>query len=499
MVHKVLKILTNNWLIVLITIFALFLRLYKISDYMTFLGDEGRDAIVWLRMVRDHKLTLIGPVTSIGNMYLGPLYYYLMAPFYYLFGLSPVGSSIGVALFSGLTVILIWYVGKTWFNEKAGLIASFFYSISPVVLYYSRSSWNPNVMPFFALICMIGIREVWQNHKYYWLIIIGISISFAIQSHYLGLLLLPTILLFWVLTMVSIKRGKKSFKGFFLNTFFAVIAFLFLTILPLVLFDLRHNFINFQSFQKFFGERQATVNFKIYKAIPNFWPLWKTVVIRLVAGHKIFFGQYLSLGFLVMVFLKRKTFFVKKEFLLCFVWLLFGLGGLGLYKQNIYDHYFGFLFPVIFLLLGYFLSTLLTFGLKGKFVSIATMVFLLVFNLQINPLKSQPNMQFNKVQEIDRLILKEANGKPFNFALIAKQNYDAGYTYFFDYWKSNFVFIDAQKTGETIADQLFVVCEDEICQPLAHPKAEIANFGWAKIENEWQFPWGVKVFKLIHQ
>lgn len=498
MLQKLTKILKKNWLIVLITILALFFRIYRIADYMTFLGDEGRDAIVWLRMVRDHKLTLIGPVTSIGNMYLGPLYYYLMLPFYFIFQ-SPVGSSVGVALFSVMTVVLLWYVGKTWFDEKTGLIAALFYAISPVVLYYSRSSWNPNVMPFFALICMIGIREVWISHKYYWLIIVGISISFAIQSHYLGLLLIPTLLLFWCLTLFSIKRSKVSFKEFFLNTFFAVFAFFFLTILPLVWFDLRHNFINFQSFQKFFSDRQGTVNFKIYKAIPNLWPLWDNAVNRLLAGQNFLLGRFLAIGFIVWLIIKGKTFFLKKEFFLCFVWLFFGFMGLGLYKQHIYDHYFGFLFPVIFLLLGYFLSSLLNSGFKGKLVSLVIMIFLLIFNFQANPLLSPPNFQFKRVQEVDKSIISEAKGNPFNFALIAKQNYDAGYTYFFDYWKSNFVFIDAQKANETIVDQLFVVCEDEICQPLANPKAEIANFGWAKIENEWQFSWGVKVFKLVHQ
>ena len=34
----------------------------------------------------------------------------------------------------------------------AGLVAALLYAISPTVIIYSRSSWNPNIMPFFALL-----------------------------------------------------------------------------------------------------------------------------------------------------------------------------------------------------------------------------------------------------------------------------------------------------------------------------------------------------------
>jgi 4-amino-4-deoxy-L-arabinose transferase-like glycosyltransferase len=102
---------------------------------MTFLGDEGRDALVWLHMLRNGKFTLIGPQTSIGNMYLGPLFYYLMFPFYLLFG-TP-GPSIGTAIFAGMTTFLLWYAGKEWFSEKAGLSAAFLYAVSPVTIVLS--------------------------------------------------------------------------------------------------------------------------------------------------------------------------------------------------------------------------------------------------------------------------------------------------------------------------------------------------------------------------
>jgi hypothetical protein len=37
----------------------------------------------------------------------------------------------------------------------------------------------------------------------------------------------------------------------------------------------------------------------------------------------------------------------------------------------------------------------------------------------------------------------------------------------------------------------------EKCSPTSNAKAQVANFGWSKIDGEWQVM-GATVFKLIH-
>src|SRR6266498_1836061 len=140
-------------ILVLIVLLAAFLRLYRISDYMTFLGDEGRDVLV-AKGILEGNLTLLGPRASAGDFFTGPIYYYMMAPFLWLFRLDPVGPAVMVALFGVATVFLVYFVGKEFFNKKTGLIAAALYAVSPLVLVYSRSSWNPNTVPFFALLTM---------------------------------------------------------------------------------------------------------------------------------------------------------------------------------------------------------------------------------------------------------------------------------------------------------------------------------------------------------
>ena len=50
---------------------------------------------------------------------------------------------------------------------------------------------------------------------------------------------------------------------------------------------------------------------------------------------------------------------------------------------------------------------------------------------------------------------------------------------------------------QTVTDQLFVICEDPSCKPLGNSLWEVAGFGRAEIEQEWNVS-VVKVYKLIH-
>jgi len=101
-------------LLFVILVVAAFFRIYKISEYMTFLGDEGRDAMV-AKDILQGNFTLLGPRASAGDFFLGPIYYYMMAPFLFLSNLDPVGPAIMVALFGVATVFLVYYVGLKFF------------------------------------------------------------------------------------------------------------------------------------------------------------------------------------------------------------------------------------------------------------------------------------------------------------------------------------------------------------------------------------------------
>ena len=483
-----------------IIIIAAFCRLYKINQYMMFLGDEGRDAIIVRRIFTELHPPLIGPGTSVGNMYLGPLYYYLMALPLLLAGFSPVGPAVMIAILGVVTVAFVWWVGRAWFDKNTGLIAAGLYAISPTVIYYSRSSWNPNIMPFFALLTIFSIWKVWRQEKFNWLIVMGLSFAFVLQSHYLGLLLAPTLFLFWLLTLLKVKKTDLQ-KTFIKKSILGFAGFIIL-MSPLFFFDIRHGWMNTKAIYTFFTMKDSSVSISPLAAIVRLPAMLNFVNSSVIAAKNSIASIIASVAVLIgiiWVLIKNKNLKIQKEFWIIISWLGFGLMGLGLYRQTIYDHYLGFLFVVPFLLIGIFISKLMSAGKLLKVTGIIFFVYLIVVNLINNPLRKEPNRLLQRSIDVSKVIEQKSNNNPFNLAVIADSNYEAGYEYFL--LKDNYpvIEIDSQKP-DTITGQLFAVCElipNSKCDPTHNPKAQVANFGWSKIDGSWNVD-GVIVYRLIH-
>ncbi len=492
------------WILAAILIVGAISRLYKINEYMTFLGDEGRDVIIVRRLLTEGHPPLIGPGTSIGNMYLGPLYYYLMAPALLIANFSPVGPAIQIAILGLVTIWMVWAIGREWFGKTAGLIAAGLYAISPTVIIYSRSSWNPNIMPFFALLSVYSIWRVWKYKEFTWLVTLGISFASVLQSHYLGLLLVPTLGVFWILTLIDIWKEKLIKKSFIRYSFFGLISFLLL-MSPLLFFDMRHNWINFGAMEKFFSERQTTVSARPWSAVPKIPTLFVQINQSLIGAMNKITTSVVSIFILIgsiWTIYKSKN---KKDWLklygqyyLVFLWMIFALVGFGIYKQNIYDHYFGFVFAVPYLLFGAFISKFIEINKYTKIIGFLLIICLVVINLAHSPLLSTPNNQLARARDVAQKISIEAGEDQFNLAVIAERNYQDGYKYFLLRDNKNVVEIDANNP-QTISTNLYVVCEmlPEKCDPTHSARAEVANFGWSKIESTWEVD-GVLVYRLSH-
>lgn len=476
------------FLIVAILLAALFLRIYRLPEYMTFLGDEGRDALMIKRILVDGDIPLLGPPTSVGNIYLGPLYYYLMAIPMAIFWLNPVAAAAQVAIIGVLTVGLIYYLSRQWFGKWAAFTSAVLYAISPVNIIYSRSSWNPNPAPFFALLAILGIYKVNKTGNFLWLILTGIALAFVVQMHYLALILLPVFGLLWIYQIL--KRDQKKYV--LLGTVGAIIAFLFL-MSPLVIFDLKYDYLNYKSITTFFSNRETTVNLNPLNTLGRVVPIYNhNLVGRYITQESSWLTPLASILIILPVILALlKKIKVRWPYLTLGLWLAVGVSGLALYKQNVYDHYLGFLNPVPYLLLGA-LTALAVKNIGGRLILGLIIGAVVLLNLQNSPLKNPPNNQLKRTQEVAKYVIEQAEGKPFNFALIAKSNYDAAYQFYLDMYG-----FKPKKVPFEVTDQLIVVCEDPVCDPVVNPKQEISHFGMTKVEKESEFM-GVKVYKLIH-
>src|SRR4030042_2265125 len=254
-------------LLVIILLIGAFLRLYRISEYMIFLGDEGRDARILRRLLVNAGPILVGPGTSVGNMYLGPIYYYLMAPALWLAGFAPVGPSIMVALLGVATVFFVWAFTRDVFGSWAGAVAAALYAVSPTVVTLSGFSWNPNIMPFFAVLTVYSIWQFWKEGKLTWVVVAAGAMGFVLQSHYLGLLLVPTIGVYWLLTLKKLGLGDRS--KFLKYSLLGLLVFGVL-MSPLFIFDARHGWRNAIAMSEFFRSGGGGLSFGIIASARRF-------------------------------------------------------------------------------------------------------------------------------------------------------------------------------------------------------------------------------------
>lgn len=466
------------WLVPLVLILAVasYMRLHDIAGYMTFLGDEGRDAIVVMHMIVNHKFTLLGPTASVGGFFLGPIYYYFMLPFLWAWHLNPVGPAIMVALFGVATVWLVFEVGRELFDAQAGLFAAALYALSPLVIAYSRSSWNPNLVPFFSLFLVYMLFK----KKY---IYAGIALGIGLQLHYLFLFMF----VFTALWVRDIKRLFMIFLGFLVGYS------------PFLAFELRHGFPNTLSVIRFVLSGRDT------GAAANYFTIVDDVLFRSF-GRLLFrlpdgslWSKLPSWQLWAWFIGTRATvvasvaFFIRKKSWLLLLWLTTTVLLFGFYHQAIYDYYFGILFPLPFLAMGLLVR-------ETKVVGVIVFGALLFLNWQGQPFLYPPNNQLAQARRIAETALAKTDGQPFNFALITNGNSDHVYRYFFEIEGHAPVTIENSQIDPnraTVTNQLIVICELQDCRPLGHPLWEIAGFGRAEITGQWYVPF-VKIFRLVH-
>lgn len=493
LINKILhhKRLLPTAIIVLILLLSAFLRLYRINEYIIFLGDEGRDVLVVKRIIVDHKFTLLGPITSVGSMYMGPIYYYFMVPFLLLFNFNPVGPAIMVVLFSLATIYLIYYILKKYVSLKSAILASFLYAISPLTIIHGRSSWNPNLVPFFSLLIVLGLLKVVVDRNPKWALIVGLAFGISFQLHYVSLLLVP--LIFASLALIRFRLQLKYYL-YLLGGFI-------LTFSPFIIFELRHQFTNSRAVVNFF-----LLSSKTSTGVGSTWDVMADILVRLFWRLVIIENAEVTKVLIVLILTtlsiyvyKLKNMALKHTHLIFLFWLVIGLVSFGIYKGIIYDYYFVPMFTLPFILTAIFLDRVWSAKKVGMIVSITLFILITFFNLKKSPLFATPNNLLKNTEEISKFVYSQIGGRPYNFALIANRNSDHAYRYFLEVWGNPPITIEnptLDPDRKTVTSELYVVCEEKVCQPLGHPLWEIAGFGPAEIAQEWHVS-TARVYKLV--
>ena len=449
---------------------------------MTFLGDQGRDAIIIKRIITGEHFPAIGAPTSVGQVYLGPFYYYFIAPWLLLFKFQPIGLAFGVAVYSSFYLLVNYFIVKELFNKRISLISTLFLSFSSVLIDFSRFSWNPNLLPLFVLLTIYFAIKSLQTNKWHYFFLLGAFLSFSIQLHYLALFLIPAIGIIFLSSLY--KKSVKQLISQFHNFLISVLSFIIFSS-PLIIFDLRHNFLNSKLFLALFKSSGTSFASKINSFFDSFYYLnFYSFNINL---NKFFIYVLLVFLFIILFTLIKKSSNLKTFLLIFFITIV----GMSLYNGPKHPHYFGILFPLYFVIISYFLASLNQSSF-GKIMIVFFISGYIFLNFQkYYFLRNQPNNQIAHAEKVAQFLDKKIGKEKFNFAVQPDGDPEDAYLYFLEL--KGKVPLDRKKLE--VGNEMFIVCGND-CDLKNTKSWNINMFGKFEISSEWSVE-GVRIYKLI--
>lgn len=463
----------NKYILILIAVFVLvlvFSRFYNIPHTARFTEDESGFLVTLHQIFIEKKLTLVGQVNEQGTKVFGSLSIYLLMPFAILGNFNPISVFYGAAFWGVLIGLVMLYLGKL-INKKLIYVSAILILVWFPLLQTGRWAWNPNFIPFWVA---LGIVCYLKSKNLFFSFMSGIFFGLSIHQHYYAIF--GTSIFIFIIAMEALIR--KNIK----NVFLPGIGFV-LTLLPFLIFDLRHPpglFI-------LGAAKQAHVTL-VSQVLGNF--------LSFSAETLKYYTQslYLAVGLAVVILGLFIFDIVKKNrsllfFIPCIFQILL-ISILGLY----FTHYFFVIIPFFFVWIIYPRKRM------GKYLSYTAISILIIGGLisfvsQITRTNVHPDLQtVVKITSVLENEIKSEDLKNVNIVVLASPDHNTEGRKYRDLLlvSDN---LQIKSTGEySITDNLFVISTASESIIRADPATEISNFRSGKLSGEWQIdnsPWVV--------
>lgn len=391
-----------------------------------YLVDQSRDLLLAKSLVIDHKLTLIGPRTGIGGIFHGPLWIYMIAPFFAIakgnpfFTLAPLFILVSIA-----TVIAGFFVGLRLYGKWMGLLLALLLTISASLVQTVPFTTNAQVLPLVFLLYLYSIFQFMRGKEIYFIFaLFFIGLGFQFESAFAVL---------WIpLTLIAIllRRRMPSIRNILLGTG----AFLFATA-TFILFDLRHQFLMTSSMLRIFlnpmkplpGYEQYTdLGFRFNDRILGLWNSLFTPLFTIESITKYLLLLILAFGiifFLRNFFLTRNLGKYDKEYLFVLIAPILIYGIYILYPLPLWQHY---LLPISILggfLLALSIQRIFTKGIGYKILVVVFLILAIspaiawIKDNYFNPVEYIPSSDgsYRNQLEVARWVLEDTGNKEYGY------------------------------------------------------------------------------------
>jgi len=327
----------KTWTIIIVgfvMFVALILRLYKVNEYAIFLSDQAIDSFA-VKRILEGAYTLLGPRASVGEFFNGPIVYYLMLPFYILFRLDPLSGTYFQITLQIASIPFIFNISRRMGGQLVGYLSTIIFALSPLLIYYSRATFNAYPAIFFSTIIIWALTSKSIESSFqsqltknkirclltfptFLLFIAGLSTGILVQTHYL----LYIYAIFYLLYVILFYQKPIRVAIYCAGVFFGLA--------PFILFELRHDFFNIR----------AIINHVLSSSAIHI-SLIKVVESTLLAFGKIVGFPYATAGILAIVI--TVWFLFKSQRTQTYRLLLFSffatIVSILLYRDYIQTHY----------------------------------------------------------------------------------------------------------------------------------------------------------------
>lgn len=237
---KIIKNKSEILFLIIILIGFIFVRSLHFSYFLNWSQDQADSALSALNIWREKKLTLIGPQISATYqgrlLFQGPITTYLFLLFLLLGSWEPIRASYFFVIFASLMIFPLYYGMKKITNKKMAITLVFIYSFFPYYLNYTRFLWNSTLQFASLPIFIFFLAQYKKDRKLRNLFFVSFLLGLLTQFHYQFVL----IILFFFIYFIFYE--KSNFLKFSI-----IILGIALGLLPLIIFELKHNFYNIKT------------------------------------------------------------------------------------------------------------------------------------------------------------------------------------------------------------------------------------------------------------
>lgn len=425
---KLLKFLTQKryWLMGLILLIALFFRAYKLKEFYGFDHDEDLFSLIVKDIVVDHHLRLIGQLTSIEGVFIGPLFYYLLIPFYVLFNMNPLSANVLTILISLSTIASIYFIWTKFFGKTTAIIGGLIYATSLGIVDFDR--WVVPTQPTI-------LWTVWYIYCLFALLKGEYKLAIPISTVLIGLIwhihlaLLPLILPLFLAYFLS-ERKKISPRLLIVS----ILLFLIISG-PFWLFEIKHNFLQSRSlFVNRSGVGAVIVGLdRFYKIIDS---IIKVVNTTLFQDWSLpnYLVSVVALGTLILAVVKK--YFSLKQTLLMVSYFGAIIVVQMITTNQISEYYFSDLMILPILLVSVFLGGLAK-NKKFFWMIVMLIIFYPLINLMIFVNRPEPWHRYKYKEQTIEYIKADVSENGYSciaINYISRPGVDRGFRYLL-WWK----------------------------------------------------------------